>query len=75
MTMKKICANPECRKEFESNYKNKRFCCKECGKKYFIKNIKSIGILSLKEKKKQSKKGQKRKIKLRGKNVEMTLIV
>ena len=38
--MKKICANPECRKEFESNYKNKRFCCKECGKKVFYQEHK-----------------------------------
>lgn len=33
--MKKICANPEYRKEFESKYKNKRFCCKECSIKVY----------------------------------------
>lgn len=38
--MKKICANPECRKEFESKYKNKRFCCKKCGKKVFYQEHK-----------------------------------
>lgn len=38
--MKKICANPECRKEFESNYKNKRFCCKECYSKVFYQEHK-----------------------------------
>ncbi len=54
--MKKICANPECRKEFESNYKNKRFCCKECGKKVFYQEHKEYWNHEPKRKKEAEQK-------------------
>ena len=38
--MKKICANPECKKEFESRYKNKKYCCEACDKKVFYQEHK-----------------------------------